>query len=524
APYVFCGALESDYTAGNIPADRFLKNVTKFVVSRDIADLPFASIANQTYTGSAIDPIEADGGLELFDGFYLKPDEDFIYTISNNTEIGTATIEIEGTGSLDSDDQYYVENGWTGTTTLTFKITDSNTPDRTTTSVTFKNGDQTIFTFPLSTIEEWAESSTDNTSALMYEAVDGTDATAYYIPAGKYVTASTISSKIGATAWTSIAFENEDGSTYTVDNGTYYFYPNLSVSDGTITYDTSGMVEVPTVLAFEWYDEAITTDAESAAEDAMSGTANTAVCGFSGISSSDYSADGNLSNARFVTNADDVTMLGTYKTATLTDILAGQWYTEYVNSAVDLGLMTGYTGQNIFDPDGDLTRAQALTVIYRAVVSNSDDTKDPSLYASNETPFTDVESDMWYTAAINWAYKNGITTGYLGTDLFGVDDLINRAELATFIGRVASSIENIDISDADPSAAEECTDWETVVEDTPYAVESLEWTAAENILAGDENADGSRTMDPLGTALRSQMAKVIVDTLNVFLNGSVDVY
>ncbi|MBQ8279207.1 MAG: Ig-like domain-containing protein [Roseburia sp.] len=75
----------------------------KYVISK----MSLGKIANQRYTGSAIEPTVTlkNGKVNLIEG------TDFSVTYSNNTEIGTATVTITGIGD------------YSGTRTATFKIT-----------------------------------------------------------------------------------------------------------------------------------------------------------------------------------------------------------------------------------------------------------------------------------------------------------------------------------------------------------------------------------------------------------------
>lgn len=87
-------------------------------------------------------------------------------------------------------------------------------------------------------------------------------------------------------------------------------------------------------------------------------------------------------------------------------------------------LMNGTSGTT-FDPDGALTRAAIVTVLYRL---------EGSPKVSGSTGFTDVPAGEWYSNAVIWAVKEGITNGY-GDGIFAPDDAITREQLATFLYR-----------------------------------------------------------------------------------------
>lgn len=70
------------------------------------------------------------------------------------------------------------------------------------------------------------------------------------------------------------------------------------------------------------------------------------------------------------------------------------------------GFMTGYEGTDLFGPDDPVTRAQAVTAIYRAVAGDPEGlTTDPSSYSgiADESGFSDTRGGEYCTAAVNWA-------------------------------------------------------------------------------------------------------------------------
>ena len=93
------------------------------------------------------------------------------------------------------------------------------------------------------------------------------------------------------------------------------------------------------------------------------------------------------------------------------------------------GLMNGVGGGR-FEPDGQLTRAQLVTVLYRA--AGEPDT------GKQVNPFTDVADDAWYTKAVIWAANNGIVNGVAdanGTASLEPQATATRAQIATILMR-----------------------------------------------------------------------------------------
>ncbi len=77
------------------------------------------------------------------------------------------------------------------------------------------------------------------------------------------------------------------------------------------------------------------------------------------------------------------------------DVPADQWYTDPVASAFELSLMKG-TGDHTFDPYGNVTLAQAITMAARI----------HSIYTTGKESF--VQTGTWYQVYLDYAYENGI--------------------------------------------------------------------------------------------------------------------
>ncbi len=197
------------------------------------------------------------------------------------------------------------------------------------------------------------------------------------------------------------------------------------------------------------------------------------------------------------------------------DVASGSWYYEWVTYAAKNGLMTGmkdargnYTGY--FDPEGQLTRAQVATVLWR--LSGS-----PSAASAG---FPDVKSGDWYATAVNYCKKIGVVTGYTaGTDkgYFRPDRSVTREELATMVWRYAK-YKGIDVSNPTTDAYEKTKDRSRV---TSYAVEPLTWTAAVGLMSGVDYGWWGLYLEPQGTATRGQAAKVFSVLHRDILTGKV---
>lgn len=106
---------------------------------------------------------------------------------------------------------------------------------------------------------------------------------------------------------------------------------------------------------------------------------------------------------------------------TFDDVVAGSWYDKAVQWAVANGITEG-VGDG-FHPDDKVSRAQAVTFLYRAMKG----------VGTNTSSFSDVPTDVWYTEAVQWAVANGITDG-TGKG-FEPNTHVNRAMAVTFLYR-----------------------------------------------------------------------------------------
>lgn len=174
-----------------------------------------------------------------------------------------------------------------------------------------------------------------------------------------------------------------------------------------------------------------------------------------------------------------------------TDLDADAWYHEGVDYALTNGLMNGVGGGK-FEPDGQLTRAQLVTVLYRA--AGEPDT------GKQVNPFTDVADDAWYTKAVIWAANNGIVNG-VAKNVFAPDASITREQIATMLYRYAGAeAAKEDKLSAFPDAAK-VSDW---------AKEALNWAVASGLINGVADANGTASLEPQATATRAQIATILM--------------
>jgi len=109
---------------------------------------------------------------------------------------------------------------------------------------------------------------------------------------------------------------------------------------------------------------------------------------------------------------------------TFGDVADGAWYAGFVNRLAELGVVSGRT-DGIFDPDGEVTRAELAAMLVRALGES------PSTSLAG---FSDVPADVWYAGFVARLAELGVTVGY-GDGTFHPDAPITRAEVAAMLVR-----------------------------------------------------------------------------------------
>ena len=115
-----------------------------------------------------------------------------------------------------------------------------------------------------------------------------------------------------------------------------------------------------------------------------------------------------------------------------TDVPADAYYAEAVRWAVSEGITTGTTATT-FSPDATLTRAQAVTFIYRNVQAQGGGFTGSWMFPC---PFTDVPADAYYFESVQWCAMKNITSG-TSADTFSPAAPCTRAQIVTFLYRDA---------------------------------------------------------------------------------------
>ncbi|HML37738.1 MAG TPA: S-layer homology domain-containing protein [Bacillota bacterium] len=107
---------------------------------------------------------------------------------------------------------------------------------------------------------------------------------------------------------------------------------------------------------------------------------------------------------------------------------ASHWAREYIGKLAARGVVNGM-GDNYYQPDASLTRAQFLTMLAKTIYG-----LDPS--QSAPAGFTDVPATEWYYNYVNWGYASGIVNG-MDETTFAPDSNITREQMAIMLSNFA---------------------------------------------------------------------------------------
>lgn len=186
------------------------------------------------------------------------------------------------------------------------------------------------------------------------------------------------------------------------------------------------------------------------------------------------------------------------------DVSQDAWYASTVQAAAERGIINGWTdesGQQIFNPDGTVTRGQLITMLWRVQGSPQADTSTKS--------FSDVDYSEYYGDAIRWARATKIVEGY-GDNTFKPESNVTREEIAIMVANFASRMDgkNPTSDGVKLSAYPDAKQVDT------WAKSSLCWAVDKEIITGWKDSDGKAWLKPTNTATRAEAATILLRYLD----------
>lgn len=172
----------------------------------------------------------------------------------------------------------------------------------------------------------------------------------------------------------------------------------------------------------------------------------------------------------------------------VTEDTVGLWAANAVDYAYHFGLVGGVS-EDKFAPNTSMTRAQLVTILYRAAGS-------PQMTVT--TNFEDLDVGAYYYSAVVWATVTGVVNGTSDTT-FSPNSYVTREQIAAILYRYADTMgDNVTVS----GNLNAYTDKDQV---SDYAAEPMIWAVDRGIISGTTDT----TLSPKSTATRAQVVVML---------------
>ena len=169
------------------------------------------------------------------------------------------------------------------------------------------------------------------------------------------------------------------------------------------------------------------------------------------------------------------------------------WAHAGIDYCVEKNLMQGISADT-FNPHGVMTRAQLVTILYRASGSPE---------VQSKGTFADVPEGLWFSDAVEWAAAEGFVNG-VGDGRFLPEAELTREQLATILYRCSGAAEVEGSLDA-------FSDQEDV---GSYARDAMLWATSTGLINGIPRGEDI-LLRPLRPATRAQTAGLIMRYLEM---------
>ena len=190
------------------------------------------------------------------------------------------------------------------------------------------------------------------------------------------------------------------------------------------------------------------------------------------------------------------------------DYSESSWYGKAVTYVAERGLITGYTDgvkAGWFGVGDPLTRAQLATILWRNACPDEYASYNPET-AVDTTGIAGSEGGQYYTAAANWAVKNGVITGFDredGSKDFAANDNVSFEQLITILSRLCATDDELDAAGSDLSAFADGSDASS------WSAVSLKWAADKGLVEG-YNEPAGKFLRPGEDVARERVAVVLM--------------
>ena len=187
----------------------------------------------------------------------------------------------------------------------------------------------------------------------------------------------------------------------------------------------------------------------------------------------------------------DITIPDTSKPSAekkFTDV-SGHWAENDIYNSVENGWFAGIS-DTLFDPEGTVTRAMAVTVLGRF---SKDDIKTAT------SVFTDVPADQYYAGYVSWGAENNVVKGISETE-FAPESFVTREQISAMIVRYLNE-KRLFVPDGSTDIQNH-SDYEQI---SDYAKENMAVCFEMGLIQGHANG----LIDPKGNLTRAQLASIM---------------
>ncbi len=181
-----------------------------------------------------------------------------------------------------------------------------------------------------------------------------------------------------------------------------------------------------------------------------------------------------------------------------TDVFPYNWHYDAVDELATRGIMKG-VGNNTFASAVTTTRTMIVAMLYRY----SGEQLEAGWTRTNT--FTDVPDGVWYSDAVEWAYRNNLIDGYMDNTFRG-SRAISRAEMCKiFVNFLNYKGHDLDV---ETDGRYRFKDGNTIPN---YAAGCVNATYVTGLMIGDKNGN----FVPSRTATRAEAAVVMMRMINL---------
>ena len=181
------------------------------------------------------------------------------------------------------------------------------------------------------------------------------------------------------------------------------------------------------------------------------------------------------------------------------DVENSDWFVGAVFQAKENGYVNGVKGTKLFNPDANITRADAVCILYNMAGGKKveDMDKAEKLAWTSKVTFSDVDVDQYFGVAMGWADSLDIANGSNGQ--FRPYDTITREEFAALLSNYAKATGDYEAVDADEVLGS-ATDY------TAWAKEVVAWAKTNGVMGNNGAA-----INGTGVITRAEVAAMAVN-------------